>query len=144
MKFLLLVVFLLSGLLSGCFDKEKSTDSADASINAGISINLGKKTFAKNCAICHGKAGAGLVEDWRKTLADGSYSPPPLNGTAHTWHHSPELLLGVINDGGSKIGGTMPAFKDKLTENQKLSILKYLRSIWPTDIQEKYNTRFKL
>ena len=51
---------------------------------------LGGKIFNNNCAVCHGQNASGPKGDWREKLADGSYPPPPLNGTAHTWHHSPK------------------------------------------------------
>jgi hypothetical protein len=32
----------------------------------------------------------------------------------------PKLLLNTINNGGAKLGGWVPAFKDKLTDKEKL------------------------
>ncbi|SMM99753.1 Cytochrome c family protein [uncultured Candidatus Thioglobus sp.] len=103
----------------------------------------GKAIFEQNCLVCHGKAGRGLFKDWKKRQPDGKFPAPPLNGTAHTWHHSPKLLLQTINNGGVKFGGTMPGFKDKLTDTEKQAILDYLYSLWPQDIQQKYSARFK-
>ena len=51
---------------------------------------LGAKIFNNNCLACHGQNASGPKGDWREKLADGSYPPPPLNGSAHTWHHSPK------------------------------------------------------
>ena len=62
---------------------------------------LGGKIFNNNCAVCHGQNASGSEGDWREKLADGSYPPPPLNGSAHTWHHSPKQLLWTINNGGT-------------------------------------------
>lgn len=133
MKILIVISVLLLG---GCFD-----DNSTEIQKTGVA--LGKSVFDKNCKICHGKAAQGLTKDWKKPLDDGSYLPPPLNGSAHTWHHSPKLLLNTINEGGAKLGGVMPAFKDKLNEEEKLAVLDYLYSLWPKDIQQKYNGRFK-
>ena len=80
--------------------------------------------------------------DWREKLADGSYPSPPLNGTAHTWHHSPKQLLWTINNGGTLIGGKMPAFKDILKEEEKTAVLDYLFSLWSDKIKKLYNERF--
>ena len=73
-------------------------------------VERGTQLFADNCSVCHGDKGQGLVDDWRKRLPDGSYPPPPLNGTAHTWHHPLVQLLGTIETGGIPYGGQMPPF----------------------------------
>ncbi|WXT99513.1 MAG: hypothetical protein Ctma_0212 [Catillopecten margaritatus gill symbiont] len=119
--------------LSGCFGGGETE----------AKIALGKSVFDKNCVSCHGKAAVGLTKDWKQPLANGKYPAPPLNGSAHAWHHSPKLLLSTINNGGAKLGGWMPPFKDKLSEEEKQATLAYLRDLWPADIQKKYNARFK-
>ncbi|BAS67367.1 c-type cytochrome [Bathymodiolus septemdierum thioautotrophic gill symbiont] len=120
--------------LAGCFD------SGDAEAK---NVALGKVVFDKNCASCHGKAAVGLTKNWKQVLPNGKYPAPPLNGSAHAWHHSPKLLLSTINNGGAKLGGWMPGFKGKLSEDEKQAILDYLHSLWPKDIQQKYDARFK-
>ncbi|MBE8189580.1 MAG: cytochrome c [Candidatus Thioglobus sp.] len=134
MKKVLLV--LVTIFLSGCFG------TGNGEKNSEKNIELGKITFKKNCAICHGKAAQGLVADW-KTPINGKYPAPPLNGTAHGWHHSPKLLLSTINAGGVRFGGTMPGFQNQLSAAEKQAILDYLFSLWPAEIQQKYSSRFK-
>ncbi len=123
--------------LTGCFD------SGDANAQATDSVALGETTFNQNCISCHGKEGQGLVKDWKKTQENGKYPAPPINGTAHAWHHSPKALLTTINNGGVKLGGWMPAFKDQLNETEKQGLLDYIHSLWPSELQKKYDTRFK-
>ena len=91
----------------------------------------GKSVFKENCAVCHGNTGQGLTKDWKVAGADGKFPAPPLNGTAHSWHHSKDLLKRTVNNGGIALGGTMPAFKDKLSEDEKEAVLAYLMSLWP-------------
>jgi|ETNmetMinimDraft_8_1059916.scaffolds.fasta_scaffold35166_2 mono/diheme cytochrome c family protein len=122
--------------LTGCFNSEETETDSKAS------IELGKTTFNDNCVFCHGIEGKGLVKDWKKKQSNGKYPAPPLNGTAHSWHHSPKVILQTINDGGVKIGGQMPAFKNKLNDKEKIALIDYIQSLWPTDIQEKYRARF--
>ena len=55
----------------------------------------GKKLFAENCAACHGK-NAEATTDWKKRDANGNLVPPPLNGTAHAWHHPMKILRRTI------------------------------------------------
>lgn len=129
----ILTILLSTLLLTSCF-------SDDAPIS---SAQLGQVTFEQNCASCHGKDGEGIVKDWKKRQADGSYPAPPVNGSAHAWHHSPKTLLSTINNGGAKLGGQMPAFKDQLSEEEKQALLDYMYSLWPKDIQAKYSVKFK-
>ncbi len=132
MKKIFIVVF--SILLSSCFDSDTQ---------ATPNIQLGKTTFKNNCATCHGEQAQGTVENWKKRLPNGMFPAPPLNGTAHTWHHSPKVLLRTIENGGAKLGGWMPAFRGKLNNKEKQALLDYLYSLWPKNIQQKYDTRFK-
>ena len=129
----ILTILLSTLLLTSCF-------SDDAPIS---SAQVGQVTFEQNCVSCHGKDGEGIVKDWKKRQADGSYPAPPVNGSAHAWHHSPKTLLSTINNGGAKLGGQMPAFKDQLSEEEKQALLDYMYSLWPKDIQAKYSVKFK-
>lgn len=56
-------------------------------------IEAGKTVFSENCEVCHGARSRGLVRNWRQRDENGNLPPPPLNGTAHTWHHDQETLL---------------------------------------------------
>ena len=93
----------------------------------------GKKLYASNCANCHGKNGE-ATENWRETNEQGKYPPPPLNGTAHTWHHSLEVLRRTVREGGGKIGGSMPAFANVLSQDSIDEVLAYVQSLWPEEI----------
>ncbi len=136
MKKLLAIAIVATALHAGdsWFDKED--------------IAAGEALFNKNCAVCHGKNAAGTVKDWRQKLPNGKLPPPPLNGTAHTWHHSPQLLDKIIQLGAKTYGDTykgwMPSFKDKLSENDRRNILKYIHSLWPKQIQKDYDEFYKI
>ena len=123
-------------LLAGCSSEEKNSNIDSIS-------SLGESVFNKNCVSCHGVKGQGLATDWKVKDSNGNYPPPPLNGTAHTWHHSPEQLLYTINKGGTEMGGQMPAFENQLTEEEKKALIDYMYSLWPKEIQVKYDDRFK-
>ena len=97
-------------------------------------LEIGKRVFENNCSICHGLQGQGLAEDWKQPLADGSYPPPPLNGTAHTWHHPVSILIRTITHGGAALGGKMPAFDNKLSNEEKIAVIAYFQHWWPEEI----------
>lgn len=89
----------------------------------------GAKLYAKNCAQCHGPRAQGVV-NWQRRDASGNFPPPPLDGTAHTWHHPRRQLVNTIKNGGR----AMPAFGSKLTETEISNIIDYLLSLWPDEI----------
>jgi len=132
-----LMLILIAVFLSGCFD------SGDVQTKGEKSVRLGKTTFEKNCIGCHGASAQGLAKDWKQKLPNGKFPAPPLNGTAHAWHHSPKALLTTINNGGAVLGGWMPGFKGKLSEDEKQGLLDYIHSLWPAELQQKYDSRFK-
>jgi mono/diheme cytochrome c family protein len=96
-------------------------------------VDKGKIVFNSNCVSCHGAEAAGTLE-WRKPMDDGKYPAPPLNGTAHAWHHPLTALRRQINQGGAKYGGWMPALDEILTGEQVDEAIAYIQSLWPDKI----------
>lgn len=97
------------------------------------SVTRGARLFQQHCAQCHGSQAEG-APDWRKLNADGKYPPPPLNGTGHAWHHSIKVLKMTIRDGTGKLGGTMPAWGDKLSDQDMTDLINWIQSRWPDEI----------
>ncbi len=95
-------------------------------------VAAGKVLFTTHCASCHG-ASAEATPDWRKRDADGYYPPPPLNGTAHAWHHPMSVLEGTIAEGAVPVGGIMPGFANELTASEARATIAYFQSFWPDD-----------
>ena len=102
----------------------------------------GEKLFLQNCASCHGQQ-AEATPDWKKTDANGNYPPPPLNGTAHAWHHDLDLLRRTVREGGAKLGGQMPAFEGVLDAGQVDAVIAYFQSKWPDDLYQRWAGRFE-
>ena len=97
-------------------------------------VDRGQAVFSQNCAVCHGEQAEGLAEDWRQRLPDGSFPPPPLNGTAHAWHHPLFQLIQTIETGGIPYGGQMPPFGDALEDEEKLAAIAYFQNFWDEEI----------
>lgn len=93
-------------------------------------VNRGKAVFAANCAGCHGQ-NAESTPNWKSLDANGNYPPPPLNGTAHAWHHPLSVLKMVIEDGGEPLGGVMPGWDDTLSDQQIVDVIASFQSYWP-------------
>ncbi len=96
-------------------------------------VAQGKRLFAGLCAECHGKDAAG-TPNWRRPDANGNYPPPPLNGSAHTWHHSLEILRETIRNGGAPLGGVMPGFADKLSAQEIDAVIAWFQSLWSDEV----------
>ncbi len=83
----------------------------------------------------------GITSNWRKPFSDGSYPPPPLNGSAYAWHHPFSVLKNNIQYGEVALGGKMPAFKDKLTEKEIEAAIAYFQSKWNSEIYNQWVSR---
>lgn len=103
-------------------------------------VAAGADLYASHCAECH-SANAEGTENWRKKNSDGKFPPPPLNGSAHAWHHSLNVLANTIQDGGIKLGGVMPAFKDKLDDKQTLDVIAFFQSKWDDEVYSAWLER---
>lgn len=86
----------------------------------------GKAIFAARCATCHQATG----------LGGGPY--PPLAGNADvTAPDTSNIILNVLNGrsgplqvNGKTFSGTMPAWKDQLSNDEIAAVLTYVRSAW--------------
>jgi len=100
----------------------------------------GKEIFATNCASCHGQ-NAEATPNWKTLDANGNYPPPPLNGTAHAWHHPLSVLKMVIEEGGEPVGGVMPAWGDTLSDQQIMEVIASFQSYWPDTVYGQWLVR---
>lgn len=104
-------------------------------------VDYGDSLFQQNCAVCHGVNAEGTKE-WKKTDENGNYPPPPLDGTAHAWHHSIPALVRSIKEGGIKLGGVMPAFGDKLSNQEVLAMIAFFQSKWPDEVYKVWHDNY--
>jgi putative copper export protein/mono/diheme cytochrome c family protein/peroxiredoxin len=86
-----------------------------------LSAARGLPLYAENCALCHGPYGYGDGP----AAAALPIKPADLTGE-HLFHHGEGTLFWWVSHG---IAGTpMPAFADRLTENQRWDVLNFLRA----------------
>ena len=69
---------------------------------------------------------------------DGNWPPPPLDGSAHTWHHPWWQLKDMIRYGGQARGGTRPSFEEQIDEEDAEAIISWLQSHWPDEVYEAW------
>ncbi|MFQ5431311.1 MAG: c-type cytochrome [Nitrospinota bacterium] len=103
-------------------------------------IARGEKLFNEKCVKCHKKYAEGEPY-WQTKDKDGNFPPPPLDGTAHAWHHPTEVLIKYIKKGGKEYGGTMKGFEGDLTDSQITDIIVWITSLWPKDVYDKWYRR---
>ncbi|ODB95270.1 hypothetical protein A3197_17125 [Candidatus Thiodiazotropha endoloripes] len=153
MKIRRLFVFLLLTIgLAGCSDQKNATvvSSSDPAPNLPIiqserwytqtQVTRGQELYQMHCAECHKPDASGTTE-WRTLDANGKLPPPPLNGTAHTWHHPLSVLRRTVRLGGVPLGGSMPGFSDKLSAEQIDTILAWIQTHWSDEIYRIWHER---
>ncbi|ODU47243.1 MAG: cytochrome C [Thiobacillus sp. SCN 63-374] len=100
-----------------------------ASLLAGLALT-GCDDAPSGSAGAADAEGKGQPGDWRVRDADGMFPPPPLDDSAHAWHHPTAALLEVIRDGSPQGQGKMPAWKGKLSEQEMQDVVVYIKSLW--------------
>jgi mono/diheme cytochrome c family protein len=134
MIFLEAHLIVLLALLAACSDtKEPRIERTE--------IAGGKQLYDSHCAACHGDKLQGQP-NWRERLPTGRLPAPPHDPSGHTWHHSDRLLFNITKNGiepyapaGYK--SDMPAFRDRLSDDDIRAVLAYIRSTWPEDIRKQ-------
>jgi mono/diheme cytochrome c family protein len=134
----LIVTVLTVVVLAGCSPDDSVTPNVAGRWYTAEQVDQGQVLFATYCASCHGERAQGLAEDWKKTDAHGNYPPPPLNGSAHAWHHPLVVLESTIAAGGAPVGGVMPGFAGTLSAEEARATIAYFQSHWSDDIYVRW------
>lgn len=92
----------------------------------------GERLYASTCAACHGTDLSG-ADDWKTPNPDGTFKPPPMDSSGHTWHHSDQLLTDIITNGSTAPGSAMVGFRDLLSGDDIGDVIAYLKSSWGAD-----------
>ncbi len=109
-------------------------DSSPSEPSDQEASSQGAALYEENCASCHGGKSGGAISD----------SPPPHNTNGHTWHHADCLLVDITMRsaaawGGDPASSAMPAFDGKLSEQEVLAVIDYVKTWW-TDDQRAYQS----
>jgi mono/diheme cytochrome c family protein len=110
------------------FGVPKAYEGKHATIAKGPeAIAAGRAIFARDCASCHGANGLGNGE------AANALSPSPalLAYMIRRPIAVDAYLLWTISDGGEQFGSAMPAFKDKLSNDDMWRVVAFMRAGFP-------------
>lgn len=143
-----LLAALLAGLLLSACEKAAEPVATEpeagvpvAPLNPGLDpaqVARGRAVFDKHCMECHGANGRGQPGDWRVRNADGFYPPPPLDDTAHAWHHPTAALQESVREGSPQGLGLMPPMKHKLSEQEIADVVTYIKSLWSPPVYRQW------
>ncbi|GMQ75148.1 MAG: hypothetical protein BMS9Abin01_0392 [Gammaproteobacteria bacterium] len=119
---------------------EPKTETATSRWYSADNVSRGGPIFAQFCAGCHGKAAQGSFA-WRQRGADGKLLPPPLNGTAHSWHHPVRSLGARIKFGSQGGNGDMPGFSQGLSDQDVQDVIAWFQDKWSDEIYAAWRAR---
>lgn len=134
------------GVLAGCTPEDKPPAAAEKASAAVVNVRQGldptlvargANIYTANCAACHGARAEG-APNWQRPGPDGKYPAPPLDGSGHAWHHPGAALKQTIRGGTLKLGGSMPAWKDKLTDDDIEAAIAWFQFTWPDEIYQAW------
>jgi mono/diheme cytochrome c family protein len=99
----------------------------------------GQALYGRYCAACHGAQLEGQP-GWQEIPPGGPAPAPPLDGSAHAWHHPDAQLFGIVRDGGQAYSpqgyvNAMPAFGGTLSDAEIRAVLSYIKSTWPAEVR---------
>jgi mono/diheme cytochrome c family protein len=104
-------------------------------------VARGERVYATHCAACHGARLEGQP-DWQSRNAQGRLPAPPHDEHGHTWHHEDDVLFEVTKYGLAKHAppgyqSDMPAFESRLSDEEIIAVLAFIKSRWPPLIHDK-------
>ena len=117
-----LVVLAAVGLLDF---GERPIGENPVEVTAG-SIAAGRAVYFRECAVCHGDDGRG------DGLAASGLSISPSDFRIHIPFHSDRFFFLVMSNG---FGSAMPAFADRVSEDDRWNVLNYLQSRYGIEAQ---------
>lgn len=122
------------GTLQGCGpEPDAGVPDEVARLKSSTLIARGEALFAQHCATCHGARAEG-TPDWRRRDAEGFFPPPPLDDTAHAWHHPLPVLRTMIRDGSPPGQGRMPAWGATLSGEDIDAAIAWIQSLWSAEV----------
>ena len=110
----------------GLLDFSDKPAAANPIATTGRSIAIGRSVYFQQCAVCHGEDGRG------DGPAAATLPIQPADFRIHVPFHSDQFFFLVMSNG---FGSAMPAFADRVSEDERWHILNYLQALYGLDAQ---------
>ena len=98
--------------------------ASSGSLTASAKPAHGEELYRKYCASCHGPNGQGEFNWMNKDRG-----APPLDSSAHAWHHEDSQLVSMILDRPAP-DSRMPPWRGILTRDDAIDIVAYIKTLW--------------
>jgi len=128
--------FLLAAVIAPAACSNAPGEDPRADPRDAARVALGAKVYVQHCAVCHGVKLEGQP-NWRVRLPHGRLPAPPHDESGHTWHHTDDVLFGITKYGlvpgkysPKDYESDMPAFGDKLSDEEIWAVLAYIKTSW--------------
>jgi len=92
-------------------------------------IAEGARLYGRLCRSCHGARGIGERPENPGAMDEYGFVAPPLDDSAHGWHHSDTNLARTILNGSPRNPRMLP-FAELVSEDQAGSLVAYIKSLW--------------
>jgi mono/diheme cytochrome c family protein len=143
---LMVVLIIVAAAVSAwSFISQRDKSRADPG-DRGL-VARGQIVYERQCATCHGLRLEGQP-GWQTRLPNERMPAPPHDASGHSWHHPDEYLFGVTKEGlvpgkyaPPGYQSDMPAFGDKLSDDDIWAVLAYIKSYWPGEIRRAQSAR---
>jgi mono/diheme cytochrome c family protein len=132
---LALAIFLVrAGARSG------GPSAAQADVANAELVAQGQRLYQTRCASCHGSDLRG-EQGWPTPRPNGAMPASPLDASGTAWQHDDQWLFVTIKQGGQATAppgytSSMPGFGGGLTDAQIWAVISYIKSTWPSNIQQ--------
>jgi len=132
----LTVALLVAVALTGPGNTPPNTPSSPGSPEQSLPpldearVARGEKIYEAKCIGCHGPQGVGESPGHPQAVDEqGRYLAPPLDGSAHAWHHTDEELVEFIATGSPR-NPRMKAWEGELSREEIRDVVEYIKSLW--------------
>jgi len=98
--------------------------ASSGGLTASASPEHGLTLYKKYCTSCHGPNGRGEYR-WQYK----ERGAPPLDASAHAWHHSDSQLVSMILD-KPVADSRMPPWRGILSRDDAIDIVAYMKTLW--------------
>ena len=137
-----IVLVSLAAALAACGETPGTAEpNSSGRWYSAAQVQSGEVIYRSQCAGCHGLQAQG-TEDWRRRDAAGNLPPPPLDGSAHAWHHPLAQLTDYVREGGVEFGGTMPGFGASLDDAEIRAAIAYFQTYWTDEVYQRWASMF--